>query len=81
MVETSRTSGSDVLRGIAKYSRIKGPWIFYREIPSYIMQEDNRGKLASQLASLNADGIITRDTVDMDQVIALNLPCIVIRTI
>ncbi|MCK4999426.1 MAG: XylR family transcriptional regulator, partial [Anaerohalosphaera sp.] len=35
LIETSRAYGQGLLRGIAKYSRLHGPWTFYRESEFY----------------------------------------------
>jgi LacI family transcriptional regulator len=35
MIETSLGYGRGLLRGIAKYSKLHGPWSFYRELPCY----------------------------------------------
>ena len=31
LIETSRAFGRDLLYGVARYSRINGPWEFYRD--------------------------------------------------
>jgi LacI family transcriptional regulator, galactose operon repressor len=71
-IESSREFGRSLLRGIAKYSRINGPWLFYSEPGG---QEKN----LPDLRSWRANGAIIRDTskIDSRKIISLNLPTIV----
>ncbi len=69
LIETSREFGRELLRGIARYSRLNGPWSFYRE----------PGDLKSaipRLTNWNADGIIMRNTVISQELLKLKLPTI-----
>jgi LacI family transcriptional regulator len=72
LLETSRAYGRGLLRGIANYSKIHGPWIFYRE---------PRGLKSSvpQLADWKADGIIMRNSIISPQLLKLNIPSILVR--
>jgi len=70
LVETSRGYGRDLLRGIAKYSRLHGPWIFYRE-PGGLK------RALPRLKSWGATGMITRDSRRIQEVIAIGVPTIV----
>ena len=79
VMETSRAYGRSILRGIAKYSRAHGPWIFYRPAPFYRDTGRRKGPL-SQLLKLGADGAILREQVKREQieeVLATGLPVIV----
>lgn len=70
MIETSRAYGRGVLRGIAKYSRMHGPWAFYSE----------PGGLAAALPKMKhwgADGIIMRDSGRGSEALKLGVPVIV----
>jgi LacI family transcriptional regulator len=49
-IESSRSIGCNLLRGIARYSRVKGPWRFY--------SEPGGKEPIPNLASWEADGII-----------------------
>ena len=71
-IESSREFGRSLLRGIAKYSRINGPWLFYSEPCG---QEKN----LPDLRSWHANGAIIRDTSKIDSIkmIGLGLPSIV----
>lgn len=54
LIESSRAYGRDLLRGIASYARVHGPWSFYHE-------ERSVGDPApARLADWHADGIIAR---------------------
>ncbi|MCB9247248.1 MAG: DNA-binding transcriptional regulator [Ignavibacteriales bacterium] len=69
LIETSRAFGRDLLYGVARYSRINGPWEFYR---------DHRGLKSSipRLKNFEADGIIMRNSVIRSDLMNLNLPTI-----
>ncbi len=69
-METSRAYGRGVLRGITKYSRLHGPWVFYSE----------PGGLEAALPKLRhwgADGIIMRDSGRGAEALKLGVPVIV----
>ena len=55
LIEASRAYGRGILKGIAKYSRVNGPWVFYKKPPFYI---GNKRVTLSQLKDWGADGII-----------------------
>jgi len=93
IIETSRTFGRELVRGIMKYSRTNGPWtfpwIFYKEELCYTehgveREEDlfstargvDRAEL-EQLKRWRPDGIITRDSKDIDKLSGLNIPLFV----
>lgn len=60
--------GRGLLRGIAKYSRLRGPWVFYKE----------SGRTSNVLLrQLKADGIILLSAEHMKNVLRLNLPSII----
>jgi len=71
-IESSRGSGRALLRGIANFSRLHGPWSFHWE-PGGL-----EGVLP-KLEELNVDGIIMRDTEQLDEVLKLKIPTIVVR--
>lgn len=71
LVESSRASGRDLLRGIAEYARHHGPWAFHWEPGGF--QEFSR-----RLAGFDADGIVLRDVEDLDQVRRRGIPAIVV---
>ncbi len=71
LIETSRAFGRGVLYGIAKYSRLHGPWAFYREPRGLHTQ-------VPRLKSWNADGIIMRNSVINNQLFSMKLPTIMV---
>ena len=79
MMETSRKYGRSILRGIAKYSRTHGPWIFYRQAPFYWGSGDKEATL-ERLLKPGIDGVILREQrqpEQTDRVLAAGLPAIV----
>ncbi|MFO1497969.1 MAG: DNA-binding transcriptional regulator [Verrucomicrobiota bacterium] len=71
LIESSRSSGRSLLRGIANYARHRGPWAFYWE-------PGGLEKAWPQLKTLGADGIILRDVEKLDDLIAYGLPAVVV---
>jgi LacI family transcriptional regulator len=79
MMETSRKYGRSILRGIAKYSRAQGPWIFYRKAPFYWGTSSKKATL-QRLLKLDIDGIILREQREEElneSILALGLPVVV----
>jgi LacI family transcriptional regulator len=79
MMETSRKYGRSILRGIAKYARTHGPWIFYRQAPFYWGKTDTKATL-KRLFKQGIDGIILREQREQelnDIILSMNLPVIV----
>lgn len=73
LLESSRQYGRDLVRGIARYSRLYGPWTFYREDVFY---SQSKGKNFSWVKKWGANGIITRDSQDIHKLLELGLPTI-----
>lgn len=71
LIETSRAFGRDLLTGIAKYSKLHGPWSFFRE---------PRGLKSAipHLEKWEADGIIMRNTPISKKLLDFNLPVITV---
>ncbi|MBN2425423.1 MAG: DNA-binding transcriptional regulator [Calditrichaceae bacterium] len=69
LLETSRAFGRELLYGIARYSRLHGPWAFYRE---------HRGLTTAipRIKNWQANGIIMRNSSITRQLIGLNIPTI-----
>jgi LacI family transcriptional regulator len=76
LIETARGYGRGLLRGIAKYSDLHGPWIFYWKAPFYREPSGQRVTL-SRLKKLDADGIIMREQKKTEEILAMGLPTIV----
>lgn len=73
LIEASRGYERALLRGIARYSHLHGPWIFLREAPFW--EREPHRALIEQLKSV--DGIIMRECADMPQILRLGKPVIV----
>ena len=76
LIDTARAYGRGLLRGIAKYSDLHGPWIFYWRAPFY--RETGREKITlSELKDWGADGVIIREQKKTKEIISMGLPTIV----
>jgi len=71
IIETSRAFGRGLLLGITKYARLHGPWTFYLE-PEGLMSS------SPKLKDWHSDGIITRNSNIMEQLLKLNIPTIIV---
>lgn len=54
LIESSRTYGRGILRGIARYAHVHGPWSFFT------VERDLHGGVPPMLATWKGDGIIAR---------------------
>jgi LacI family transcriptional regulator len=75
VIEASGSYGRGLLRGVANYSRLHGPWSFFRDFPEpnfYLepgfysetgnsISPKKKNKRAKRFEKLDIDGIITRD--------------------
>jgi len=71
LIESSRSSGRSLLRGIADYARHHGPWAFYWE-------PGGLEKAWPKLQTLDADGFILRDVKRLENVLDRGLPTVVV---
>ncbi|MBN1300515.1 MAG: DNA-binding transcriptional regulator [Melioribacteraceae bacterium] len=69
LLETSRAFGRQLIIGIAKYSRLNGPWSFYKE-PTDLKSS------VPHLTSWKPDGIIMRDSLITKELLKLKIPTI-----
>lgn len=69
LVETSRAFGRQLIIGIARYSRLHGPWSFYKE------PTDLKSSIP-HLTNWKPDGIIMRDSLITKELIKLKIPTI-----
>ena len=69
LLETSREFGRQLIIGIARYSRLNGPWSFYKE-PIDLQSSIPR------LTSWKPDGIIMRDSLVTKELLKLKIPTI-----
>lgn len=71
LLESSRASGRALLRGVARYAHLRGPWLFYWE-PAGL---DQAWPL---IRSQEVDGIILRDVGRLEDVLASGIPAVVV---
>ena len=79
MMETSRTYGRSILRGIARYARGHGTWIFYKKAPFYWRTAGVKGNL-EEIFKMKADGLILREQrtrQQTDKILNIGLPTFV----
>ena len=77
LLENSRASGRGLLRGIARYAHINGPWRFVQSPPFYVAADVWKRHLKT-LKDSGAAGIIARDSVaDLDQILSSALPTVI----
>ena len=69
LLETSRAFGRGLIMGIARYSKLNGPWSFYKE-PSGLKSS------IPHLTSWKPDGIIMRDSLITNELLKLRIPTI-----
>lgn len=73
LIEAARAYERDLLRGVARYSDLHGPWRFSRESPFW--EKRSHKALLDQLR--NMDGIIMRESSYLPEIIKLRIPTIV----
>lgn len=76
LVDTAREYERGLLRGIAKYSQLNGPWTFLKK-PVYYLQSSKTGLSLKQLRDFHADGIITCEGPLLEHVLDFSLPTII----
>ena len=69
LLETSRAFGRQLIIGIARYSRLYGPWSFYKE------PIDLKSSIP-HLTNWKPDGIIMRDSLITKELLKLKIPTI-----
>jgi len=69
LVETSRAFGRQLIMGIAQYSKLHGPWSFYKEPIGLKSSIPN-------LTSWKPDGIIMRDSLITKELLKLKIPTV-----
>lgn len=76
IIESSREYGRGLLRGIANYASVHGPWSFYRDEDLFYRKPDKK-KLLPMLKKWGADGIIMRERKESQEIINLGIPTII----
>jgi len=74
LMDTSRGYEQGLVRGVLKYSRLHGPWKFFRIIP---VVSGGRKIILDELRRWKADGIIMREKDEYMEVLSLDLPLII----
>ena len=75
LIETSRGYGRGLLRGIAKYSSLHGPWDMEHEPPFYI-KPGPKNSLRKRLLAQPPDGIIMREPQNVNNILQMRIPVI-----
>lgn len=73
LIDSSRAYERALLKGIARYSQMHGPWIFFHEGPFW--EKHSRQDLLERMKS--ADGIIMREGPFLKEILGLRIPAIV----
>jgi LacI family transcriptional regulator len=80
MIESSRAFGRELVRGIMRYSRMHGPWVFpwvfYRQDLFYVARGSERAEL-EHIRKWGPEGIISRDTRDIEELAKWGAPLFV----
>jgi len=76
-IETSRTFGRNLLRGIARYTSIHRPWLTIMEPPFY-KKNINHEDWISRLRKMDIDGIITREPSKYNALVKNRVPTIIV---
>jgi LacI family transcriptional regulator len=74
LMDTSRGYEQGLIRGILKYSRLHGPWKFFRIVP---VVSGGRKVIFTDLRKWKADGIIMREKDEFIEALSLGLPTII----
>ena len=74
LINPSRKYTQGILSGIAKYSRFRGMWNFYR--PLDYREKNSKTNLLQIIKDLKPDGIFMREPPDMDEIIKMNIPAV-----
>jgi LacI family transcriptional regulator, galactose operon repressor len=77
LIEKSREYGRGLLRGIARYSNLHGPWGFYRPPRFYRKKEGAKEIELPRMNDWAPDGIIMRDLIKIEAIADLDLPIII----
>jgi LacI family transcriptional regulator len=76
LVERSRAYGRLLLRGVAQYSKLHGPWLFFMEPEFYVK---GLAKSYRWMEAVGADGVIAPlwDGAIIDMIVNLGLPAVI----
>ncbi len=73
LMQASRSYERGLLRGIASYARLHGPWQFYRQLPEISGGTQN---LSAELEIWKPDGLIIREGDYTETALQAKVPCL-----
>jgi LacI family transcriptional regulator, galactose operon repressor len=78
-IESSREHGRKLLRGIARYAAVNGPWSFHFEMPAPFYRDDRwaGNDSASKMKEWNISGVITRNPKLTEKLTKSGIPTII----
>jgi len=79
MMETSRTFGRSIIRGMARYSRGHGTWIYYKRAPFYWGGGGDE-VTAEHVRELDVDGLVLREQTTRahtQEILKMGIPAVV----
>jgi len=79
LLRMSRVFGRGLIQGIVKYSRLQGPWVFFKE-PVYYLDKAERKMSLSRLKKMEIDGVIMHEIYETEEMTKLGLPTIILPT-
>ena len=75
IIETSRIYGRKLLRGVAQYALLNGPWQIERQAPFYLQHSQEVGDFSLKNAA-GFDGIIMREQKNIEPLIETGIPIV-----
>jgi LacI family transcriptional regulator len=75
-IETARKCDREILRGVARYSRLHGPWSISKTPPYYRTPSGRKNFI--NLTTIHSDGVIFMETESPEQILPTGLPAIAI---
>lgn len=75
LIVPARAYDRGLLRGIARYANLHGPWIFYREPPFY-RHASWRERVSAHLRSGDVDGVIMREPERIEEIVQAGVPAV-----
>ena len=75
LINPSRKYTQGILSGIARYSRVRGMWNFYR--PLDYREKKAKRNLLQVMEDLKPDGILMREPPEIDKIIKMNISTVI----
>lgn len=76
LVDSAREYERGLLRGIAKYAQLHGPWSFYKK-PAYYLDVSKESINIQEMRAFEPDAIFTCEFPSLDKIMSLRRPTIV----